>query len=725
MNTLSPFRTLLIAGLLGSVAVSGLQACGPDFPNCYLSNSFDALTTLPTMNFEAELARWLPRQKPERFDAVGEEHYEVRLALRAQGLAERDIDALLAKYDRLAPPAMLPEEFQRYARGAVAWHQRDDKTAIAEWRALLALPPQERRYRSVWAAYMIGRVLCETDGPAAREACRLARDLAAQGFPDSQRLAAASRGWEARAYLRDHDFVAALKLYAEQCTAGDPSAVASIQLTLMHLFGRNQSERAWRQPQQDPDAEPDANLEAVLPVIAADPELRRVVTAWFAARGGPNLAWGPAAAEQFGKWIRCLPRVKDLAPEEADRWCWAAYQNGMWEEAGDLARQAPVGAPASEWVRAMLLLRAGSVDEAADHLAKAAAGFATDRALTPPADPDYNYGMGLLSDAPAAQLAGVRGVLALRREQYVEALRLFLSAQHWADAAYVAERVLTVDELVAFARSEAAAYMGGTDPMAEEMQKLRHLTARRLVRTGDFARAREFFPPEVQRAYQAYLDEVRVGFDEQQPARRRAGALWQAALAIHQLGMEIQGTELAPDYNVVEGAFQWPPVERWRVQPALARFGDRWQEQPVESDQGALAASAGEFERLTKTMPPSRRYHYSGRATELAWLSAALLPNDDPETATVLHTAGLWIAARYPEEANLFYKTLVLRCPHTELGRMVAARHWFIRNDGEQDPPSAGAPPDAGEKSDAIGPEIRSAPGKPRSAAMSARVSSS
>ncbi len=84
-----------------------------------------------------------------------------------------------------------------------------------------------------------------------------------------------------------------------------------------------------------------------------------------------------------------------------------------------------------------------------------------------------------------------------------------------------------------------------------------------------------------------------------------------------------------------------------------------------------------EDERVGKSATPAHRYHYRYQATELAWLAAALSPDDDPQTAEILATAGSWIAARDPEGANLFYKTLALRCPHTDLGQRALAAHWL------------------------------------------------
>jgi hypothetical protein len=699
MTSHSFSRFLLLISVSGAAVfvLHQVRACGPDFPNSYLSNSIDEITTLPTLSFERELARLLPAPpspRPPAADRARElaaaEIAEVREALARTGLSEPAIEAAVAGYRRDDPPVLLAREFQLYAKGARAWHENRSDDALVAWRELLALPAPERHYRTVWAAYMMGRALWDSNPEHARSACRLARAAAAQGFADSQELAIASLGWEARSHLRERNYALALKCYFDQFALGDPSAVPSLQLTLQRVFhgaaGGTAADDAVQEGGVGRGEGPESA--SVLAALVSHKEVRGVVTAWFAARGGPLLSWSRDAAQQFALWIRSLPSAKNLSPEEADRWCWAAYQNGLWNEAGTLAALAPADAPASEWVRAMLLLRSGFVDDAAVHLGNAARSFAADPALAGMIVVSWaDSGASRcewqpLQDVPSAQLGGVRGMLALRREQYAEALRLFLVADHWSDAAYVAERVLTIDELVAFVRSECPD-MPTTFGLRDfpGRRDLRHLLARRLVRAGRFDDAREFFPQALAAVYASYLVNVRAGFDEKEPAGRRADALWAAAETLHELGMEIQGTELAPDFSIWGGNFEWPDLEGCRgcalagSGPADLTFLVRW-----NREGSVLGPTNDELTRARKAKVPERRFHYRYRAAELAWLSAVLLPNDDPKTALILNTAGRWIAVRDPEQAELFYKTLVIRCPNTDLGRIAAETHWFVRS---------------------------------------------
>jgi len=133
----------------------------------------------------------------------------------------------------LALPAGLPTEFAVYLEGAFAYRNGDLAAARACWQQLLALPAEARRYRSTWAAFMLGRVALRVtprDLDAAVGWFRRTRELAARGCVDSLGLTAASLGWEAQAEAARQRFDRAEALYAQQARAGDASAVDSLRI---------------------------------------------------------------------------------------------------------------------------------------------------------------------------------------------------------------------------------------------------------------------------------------------------------------------------------------------------------------------------------------------------------------------------------------------------------------------------------------------------------------
>ena len=135
---------------------------------------------------------------------------------------------------------------------------------------------------------------------------------------------------------------------------------------------------------------------------------------------------------------------------DADRVAALAYRVGRYDLAQALAER--LDTALAWWVRAKLAVRQGDTERAAHAYTQALAAF-------PRAD-------GSLEPNAGALLKAEQGVLSLSRGQYVEALdQLYRAAAHrdgeappdegwplspyWNDAAYVAERVLTTDELKA------------------------------------------------------------------------------------------------------------------------------------------------------------------------------------------------------------------------------------------------------------------------------------
>jgi hypothetical protein len=133
----------------------------------------------------------------------------------------------------LAMPAGLPAEFAAYLAGALAYRDGDLAAARDHWRSLLALPEEQRHYRTTWAAFMLGQVALRAKPPAAEEAVswfQRTRELAASGFADSLGLAVASLGWEARAEIARRRFDRAEALYAQQARRGDPAGLDSLAI---------------------------------------------------------------------------------------------------------------------------------------------------------------------------------------------------------------------------------------------------------------------------------------------------------------------------------------------------------------------------------------------------------------------------------------------------------------------------------------------------------------
>jgi LysM repeat protein len=712
-----------------------LFACGPTFPNSLLDGGDAAVLVAPVAGFIEELRRM--NLVETRFQAIPIQEEEGRASFATQTAAAELTDLATAlkkaktpndelerirsahqaareklsqfvadtdawnnsrpwvfdekgnhrgipqlpqpRFPNIEVPAGLPAEFADYLEGALAWHNPavvGKGMARGAWERLLDRPPQDRRFKSTWAAFMLGRACEEKEPDKAVQYFKQVRDLARHGFIDSVGLAAASLGLEARVYLQQKKYDSAIESYLEQLATGDPTAGPSLIFTAAEVLTKG------------PD---------VLRPLAANPRMQRVLTAFVISRhyrrsiesehddSEESSKPGPKASVNQ-VWLEAVEAagVKDV--ESASKLALAAYQNNDMPLAWRWIKRAP-NSPLAQWLQAKLLLHDGKTAQAAALLASVARAFA----IEPPSTNQIAnaHFKDLLSiEAPGnspplipadRQVLGELGVLRLARREYAQALDALLNAGFWMDAAYVAERVLTADELKTYVDH----YWPPAPPeqVAEEQEKygdseispallrpqIRYLLARRLMRSQRSDQAREYYPTEWMPEYLALVQFLRTGWDETLPADQRAQALFQAAFITRTNGMELIGTEVEPDWHVHDGNFEAGVAVATRATNAAAKV---------------LVASEDELTRAARhKTDPGERFHYRYQAAALAWEATKLMPDNSDETARVLCTAGSWLKNRDPETADFFYKALVRRNRKTAIGMEADRIRWFPQLD--------------------------------------------
>lgn len=703
--------------VVAGVAPLLVFACGPYFPNSLLLSGDNAVLGAPAVRFARELDRLRLEPPPrlpvplargtEREVTVDAEILDLRRALGARGVGSNEIAegvlafsrsrADLEDYRRAveawsAPafpwleretneggegratgavdrpelrmaelPAGLPREFAGYLRGAAAWHEGRTNAAREAWDGVLALPAAERQYKSTWAAFMLGRSWLGSEPTRALEWFDRTRRLARAGFADSAGLAIASLGWEGQIRLRSNDYSGALRAYLDQYAGGSTNAALSLRVAASRVV----------------QALPEERL-----AVAGDPLHRRVVTAWVlsactASHDGFDEPGGTSPTLMMAEaWLDTVEATGAGEAPLAEQLCVLAYQAGQWlaaERWADLSGDSPV----ADWIRAKLRLREGKVVEAAEGLSRVVARIpleAPKRAAGEP--PEFVDSLFETHDERPGrnQAWGELGVLRVARGEYVQALDVLLRAGFWQDAAYIAERILTVSELRGYVDGAWPVLTGATaeaEAKLEESEqtrrgqrvRIRHLLARRLNRMQRGPEAVGYFPSAWQPVQVRFLDLIRRGRESGAGVRERAGAWFEAAWLARTNGMELLASEMAPDWAIWGGEFEQGPTHALRE---------------ANAENSLLRARPEEIRRASEHgTEPDRRFHYRYAAGRLAWEAAALLPNNDPETARVLWTAGRWLKARDPEFADLFYKALVRRCRKTELGDAADRQRWF------------------------------------------------
>ncbi len=375
----------------------------------------------------------------------------------------------------LEVPPGLPGEMAEYLYGAIAYHRGALARARAAWEKLLERPAGERRHRSTWAAFMLGKANRQQDPAAAIRWFEKTRELAEAGFPDPLGLAAESYGWQARVELDRKRMDNALRLYFLQWKTGDPTALSSLRFTAAKAL-------------DNPKA---------LEGVALSDEARPIMTAYVISRWGQDEGGllDPAPAR---KWLEAIRKADPKNVFDADRLAWMSYRAGDFAAAEEWLKKAPYDKPMTHWIQAKLLMRAGKLAEAGRLL-----GSGSRLRLPNDPGPDHDAWAAYEAGVPFAlqpRAYGEWGTVQLALGGYTEALFSLLTGGYWTDAAYVAERVLTTEELKKYLDTDWSAalaahrpvdygdgwelvYGGLVSPSNERTTyKMRYLLGRRLVR---------------------------------------------------------------------------------------------------------------------------------------------------------------------------------------------------------------------------------------------------
>lgn len=604
-----PLRSLLasLLVLMLLAPVRDADACGPDFPHRLLVDRVGTLGELPDGAFSLEATRLVP--KPVDSFRVLEDQDEPVDARTGGGVRETSL----------------------YEAGARAFTSGDAVTARARFLEVLALPASERRHYSTFAAFMLGRNAGAGFEQDAKHGFELTRQLAREGFDDPLGLAVASLGEQARGLLHAGDDAGAIRLYAEQAAHGSGDAVTSLL-----LVARAVSRDA-------------ARLEAAL----KDPVAQRLMTAFVWTRG-QEAYWSEDVSEGgVTAVLEALASVRDVAG--ADRLAAGAWRAGRFDLAERFAEQEKT--PLAAWVQGKLALRRGDSASAELHLAEAARGI--------PDSEDW-VGEGMVPRRPLCRVEGERGVLALARNEFPQAAERMLASCSWPDLAYVAERVLSVDELQRFVAAHPPSGDEHCKPELENLGldndvgegagmslRLRLLLARRLLRVGRTAEAQEHFRGTQWEGPARKYAEALQQSAQARDAVTQAEALYSAALLARGLGLELLGTEVAPDWGWVDGNYDVGEYDSYEGQsPGGEPFREPLMRVPL--------LGPSELRRVQSHAPPHPwRFHYRSTAADLAQRGAALLPPRSQAYAMMLCHAARFVSRTEPERVQRLWQTYV------------------------------------------------------------------
>lgn len=619
-------------------------ACGPDFPMRLLDNRGQSLAELPEGNFQFEINRLghaIAGLKPvagvvyssmDAPDYAEQRDNAEQAGLTAeQQMLVKQLRTLTDAHQVEAQGASLPTELWLYLAGAVAFSAGDHGLAADYFKKVLALPADQRSLRSTWAAYSLGRALfamsAEADADSdllaqSRKAFELSRQLSIDGFSDPLELGVASLGEEARVARTAGDWNSAIELYATQNLHGSAVGYTSLKLLMADLA-----------------AMPDAQLSALL----QGKPVQQLVTASLISRLGWSFGDQPPTEQKLIKLLQASTRG---SLDNADRLAAMNYQQGDYASAVAFLEHAGDGGLAW-WLRAKLAMRDGDKAAAAAAYAKAAQAFPQNESWGERRTPDWDFE----TLQPKCRVEGESAILALQRGDYLQAFdQLYRSnGIYWFDAATVAERVLTVDELKHYVDTQVPAPPALTQQERDNYAplpvaaKLRNLLGRRLLREERYDEAPGYFDNVELQASAKWYGELRHDAESKWWPSKRAFAYYHAATLARFKGMELLGYEMSPD---------------------CATFGGNYSLESAELKVGPLVAEAEVQRQQASAAQPDHRYHYRYVANALATRAADHLPHTSQAFAAVLCAATGWNTGQ--AEKSAFYQRYVKEGPYVD-----------------------------------------------------------
>lgn len=632
-------RHLLCLSL--SLPLGSAQACGPDFPMRLLDNRGQSLSELPEGNFRFEVNRLghaiggLKDVTEVAYGMDATDYAEQRSLAEQTGLTVEQ-QALVKQLRGLtdarqveAQGASLPAELRLYLAGAVAFAAHDHGLAADYFQKVLALPADQRALRGTWAAYSLGRALFAMSSQAgegsdllarSRKAFEQTRQLSIDGFSDPLELGVASLGEEARVARTMGDWNRAIELYATQNRHGSTVGYTSLKLLMADL----------------------ANMpEEQLAELLKHQPVQQLVTASLISRLGWSFGDQPPNEQ---KLIKLLQGSTRGSLDNADRLAAVNYQQGDYASAKAFLEHAGDGGLAW-WLRAKLAVREGDKNTAAAAYAKAAQAFPQNESWGERRTPDWAFE----SVQPKCRVEGESAILALQRGDYLQAFdQLYRSNDiYWFDAATVAERVLTVDELKQYVDTQVPAPPALTQQERDNYvplpvaAKLRNLLARRLLREERYDEATAYFDRVELQHKARWYGQLRDDAESKWWPTKRAFAYFHAAQVARYDGMELLGYEMSPDY---------------------ATFGGNYSLETPELKVGPLIAEGEVLRQQATVAQPDERFHYRFVATALANKAADHLPHSSQAFAAVLCKASNWGTSL--QEQSAFYRRYVENGPY-------------------------------------------------------------
>ena len=638
---------------------------------------------------DAERYRWSPTMKAwksrDGFWAVT----EVNDWKESDQLNKNRAASPPSEQDYLAALELTPPAFKAYLRSLTC--ARLD--ALVEMEKLLALPTSERKPLEAVAKYRRARLTMNlgdwdmlTDEHAKARLAKIREDLrdvathAREGSADPCKISENAVYWIAYTRsillpasrlvrLGEADFGGAFAAYLKMPMRGEGNAVNACYRLASRLCA-------------------DEDLSA----FVADPDLRRLITLYLAAGGSNNTDHRMSHAEArkvSAAWLDALTKGGVDLGFDPLRVAMLQHRVGRWQACLATTRRLPADEPMARLLASRCSLRLNGDVEVARKILDAEGGARTDVPVRDlgksleHAIPEEDFTVIVeLSDRKLfrGRVAGEIALLDLARGRFVEALDYFSQGEFTEEVSFVAECVLTVDELKAYVdgRKKLGQDPKASAPAEERDYTVRRILASRLFRIGRLEEALDYVSPATRLKAQNYVFWMRLADRNDIADRTRADAYWRAALIVDQIGDEILHASFGLEWSGAADDDKWYvgydllPLRRLRPDSAT-----RITLLTSPSKDEALRVQTWLAEHVEKPVRAERDARYA--VFDLALKAARCLPSNDPAGAQILQYAGNQLKFVEPKAANPAYVLLVTRFKQTPFGEHALKHHWFSR----------------------------------------------
>lgn len=636
-----------------TAVISSAPACAPYFSPSYLApgNAYSV-----TLNKKAAFKRFVqmhqdllpaPFAFPMGTSTLKAERIDFANAVkkRLTKLSVEKQEELIDKYARTAalwrqgqrlpknerPERMLPPELLEFELYLYGYEELLKNSELADtpaaWKKLLDLPAEQRHYRTAWVHFMLGNHF-KKDCHFHYENCR---NAVRSGFADTVGVA-----------LRSY--------------------------TLEIRYGQNPVKVVRRA----------AEAELNKLYIDSNDYLAQIDKKWI-----NRLSDTQYLAMLEDPLVREFLAITDLSPRfqkmisgyslrSADIRAYHAYTKGDIKLAREYIKQLPKPTLLSVYIEAKLARQTGNTHLATQKLRQ----WLSMAEKATPLENELVYAHDYEKNIPQRwDVYGLMGSALVFRHNFKEAAEYFYRAYSEVDLHIILERYFTLDEAMEFVEKL------GITPFDDD---LKYLVSRRAFRENRFDLAARYLPEKELANLKNYICFMGKGNNTKLEANQRAIALYNAAKILRYHGMELAGTQGAPDF--FPGGFgNGLPYDGCALSNKSARcqynkLTGKWtlcrEHMGFYHDNDSFSFPGFNAPKDHRNIPATQRYHYRYQAARLA-LKAGNIAQDDDLRAIIYIFGGNCLRKTSLPEADIFYKMLVNECRGSLLSKLADKKRWF------------------------------------------------